>query len=104
MNDRIAIQREAVRRALQLRRSLSIPRDHPVNVFDLASLIGVEVQYRDSPSLEGMFFRGPDPRVFLPSLKHRPRGRVVFSVRMSLAISISGTEREWTSTVETTTT
>lgn len=79
MNDRIATQREAVRRGLQLRRSLSIPREHAVNVFDLASSIGVEIQFLDLPSLEGMFYRGPDPKVILPSLKHRPRGRVVLS-------------------------
>ncbi len=79
MNDRVAIQREAARRSLQLRRSLSIPREHAVNVFDIASSIGVEVQFLDLPSLEGMFYRGPDPRIILPSLAHRPRGRVAFS-------------------------
>jgi hypothetical protein len=79
VNDRIATQREAVRRSLQLRRSLSIPREHPVNVFDIASSIGVEVHFLDLPSLEGMFYRGPDPKVIVPSLKHRPRGRVAFS-------------------------
>jgi hypothetical protein len=79
VNDRIATQREAARRGLQLRRSLSIPREHAVNVFDVASSIGVEVQFLDLPSLEGMFYRGPDPKVILPSLKHRPRGRVAFS-------------------------
>jgi len=79
VNDRIATQREAVRRSLQLRRSLSIPREHAINVFDVASSIGVEVQFLDLPSLEGMFYRGPDPKVILPSLKHRPRGRVAFS-------------------------
>lgn len=79
MNDRVAIQREAARRSLQLRRSLSIPREHPVNVFDIASTIGVEVQFLDLPSLEGMFYRGPDPRIILPSFAHRPRGRVAFS-------------------------
>jgi IrrE N-terminal-like domain len=79
VNDRIATQREAVRRGLQLRRSLSIPREHAINVFDVASSIGVEVQFLDLPSLEGMFYRGPDPKVILPSLTHRPRGRVAFS-------------------------
>lgn len=79
VNDRIATQREAVRRGLQLRRSLSIPREQPVNVFDVASSVGVEVQFLDLPSLEGMFYRGPDPKIILPSLKHRPRGRVAFS-------------------------
>lgn len=79
MNDRVASLREAARHGLQLRRSLSIPREHAVNVFDIASSIGVEVQFLDLPSVEGMFYRGPDPKVILPSLKHRPRGRVAFS-------------------------
>jgi hypothetical protein len=48
-------------------------------VFDVATSIGVEVQFLNLPSLEGMFYRGPDPKVILPSLKHRPRGRVAFS-------------------------
>jgi hypothetical protein len=79
VNERIATQREAVRRGLQLRRSLSIPRECAINVFDVATAIGVEVQFLDLPSLEGMFYRGPDPKVILPSLRHRPRGRVAFS-------------------------
>lgn len=79
MIDRIAVLREAMRSALQLRRSLSIPREQPVNVYDVATSIGVEVTFADLPSLEGMFYRGPDPKVFLPSLIHRSRGRVSFS-------------------------
>lgn len=79
MSDTIAIRREAARSALQLRRSLSVPRESPVNIFDLASAVGVEVHFMDLPSLEGMFYRGPDPKIILPSLKHRSRGRVSYS-------------------------
>lgn len=79
MNDRITAKREAARRALQLRRSLSVPREYAVNVFDIASSIGVEIQFLDLPSLEGMFYRGPDPKIILPSIRHRSRGRVAFS-------------------------
>jgi Zn-dependent peptidase ImmA (M78 family) len=85
VSDRIATQREAVRRSLQLRRSLSVPREYPVNVFDVATSIGVEIQFMDLPSLEGMFYRGPDPKVILPSLRHRPRGRVAFSCAHELS-------------------
>lgn len=79
MPDPIGIQREAARAALLLRRSLSIPRDEPVNVFSIAQSIGVEVFFKDLTSLEGMFYRGPDPVIVLPSLNHRPRGRVSYS-------------------------
>ena len=79
MTDRLSLQREALRSALQLRRSLSIPRHEPVNVYDAADAHGVEIQFVDRPSLEGMFFRAPDPKIILPCLRHRPRGRVTFS-------------------------
>ena len=68
-----------MRCALQLRRSLAVAREEPVNVYDVAAAIGVEVRFLDGPSLEGMFVRDPHPMVVLPSLNHRPRGRVSFS-------------------------
>ena len=75
MTNQIAIGREAMRSALQLRRSLSIAREEAVNVYDLATSIGVDVMFLDRPSLEGMFVRDPDPLVLVPSRRHRPRGR-----------------------------
>jgi Zn-dependent peptidase ImmA (M78 family) len=68
-----------MRSALQLRRSLSIAREDAVNVYDIATAIGVDVRFLDRPSLEGMFVRDPDPVVLLPSRHHRPRGRISFS-------------------------
>jgi hypothetical protein len=79
VTDRLSLQREALRTALQLRRSLSIPRHDPINVYDVAEALGVEIQFVDLPSLEGMFYRGPDPKIILPCLRHRPRGRVTFT-------------------------
>jgi len=40
---------------------------------------GLDVRFLDVPTLEGMFVRAPGPRVLLPSLKHRPRARVLYS-------------------------
>ncbi|HHK41728.1 MAG TPA: ImmA/IrrE family metallo-endopeptidase, partial [Planctomycetaceae bacterium] len=71
--------RIAMRKALQLRRMLSVPRQAPVNVYDVASATGVEVRFVDRPSLEGMFYRGPHPKILIPSWQHRPRGRIAFS-------------------------
>jgi hypothetical protein len=79
LNSRVVLAREAMRSALQLRRSLSVAREEPINVYDVAEAIGVEVRFMDLPSLEGMFLRDPHVIVVLPSLKHRPRGRVTFS-------------------------
>jgi hypothetical protein len=58
---------------------LSVPRESPLNVYDVAATIGVEVHFVDSPSLEGMFYRGPNPRILLPSWQHRPKGRIAYS-------------------------
>lgn len=79
MSNRVALGREAMRSALQLRRSLSIAREDAVNVYDIATAVGVDVLFLDRPSLEGMFVRDPDPMVLLPSRQHRPRGRMSFS-------------------------
>jgi len=68
-----------MRNALQLRRMLSIPRESPVNVYNVAGALGVEVRFVDRPSLEGMFYRGPNPKILLPSWQHRPKGRIAFS-------------------------
>jgi hypothetical protein len=66
VTSRVALGREAMRSALQLRRSLSIAREDPVNVYDVASAIGVELRFVDRPSLEGMFLRDPHPVILLP--------------------------------------
>lgn len=79
MADRLALAREAMRAAFQVRRQLSIPREAPINPFDLAQALGVEIWFLDTPSLEGMFSRSPDPRIVLPSWNHRPFGRLCFS-------------------------
>jgi len=79
VSDRVSLGRIAMRSALQLRRMLSVPRQAAVNVYDVASALGVEVWFMDRPSLEGMFYRGPHPKILLPSWQHRPKGRIAFS-------------------------
>lgn len=79
MSDRVTLGRTAMRSALQLRRMLSVPRESAINVYDMAATVGVEVHFVDYPSLEGMFYRGPNPRILLPSWRHRPKGRIAYS-------------------------
>jgi len=77
--DRVFLGRIAMRSALRLRRMLAIPREAPINIYNVASALGVEVRFVDKPSLEGMFYRGPHPKILLPSWQHRPKGRIAFS-------------------------
>lgn len=69
----------ALRRAFEARNRLSISRNDPLNVFDACHRIGIEVRFLDAKSLEGMYCRAPRLSIFLPSSKHRPRGRIAFS-------------------------
>jgi hypothetical protein len=64
---------------MQLRRHLANPRETAVNAFDVASMVGADVRFIDSPSLEGMLVRDPGLRILLPSTKHRPKSRILFS-------------------------
>lgn len=79
MTSRVSLARSALRMAMQLRRNLSISRDDPVNAFDLAAQSGLGVHFLDAPSLEGMLVRDPGARIFLPSTRHRPKARILFS-------------------------
>lgn len=84
------LARTAARLALQVRRSLSIPRESPLNVFDVAQALGMDVRFVDAPSLEGMYVRDPGPKLFLPSYTHRPRARIAFSCAHELGHSQLG--------------
>jgi len=85
-----ATLRIAARAALQARRSLSVPRESPVNPFDIASSLGIDVRFVDAKSLEGMFVKEPGPRIVLPCLTHRPRARIAFSCAHELGHSQLG--------------
>ncbi len=79
MTDRAALGREALRCALHLRRARAIPREAAVNVYDIAQASGATVRFADLKSTEGLFVKQPGPIIILPSLRHRPRGRVTYS-------------------------
>lgn len=79
MSDPTHLARQSLRAAMQLRRHLSIPREVPVCAFDVAKMIGADVRFLDAPSLEGMLVRDPGLRVLLPSTRHRPKARILFS-------------------------
>ncbi len=69
---------------------MSLPREQCLNPFDTAEAIGIEVRFVDAPSLEGMFSREPHPLVLLPSLHHRPRGRVSYTCGHELGHALLG--------------
>jgi Zn-dependent peptidase ImmA (M78 family) len=79
VDSRQSAQNSGLRRAFEARNRLSATRTEPINVFDSCQKSGVDVRFVDAPSLEGMYCRAPRLSIFVPSSKHRPWGRIVFS-------------------------
>lgn len=77
MMDRRAIARQATAAALRMRRNAGYGLEGAICVYDLAERLGIEVRFWDIPSMEGMYYRAPDPTIILSSL--RPAGRKVFT-------------------------
>lgn len=74
--DRRRVGAQAARRALGVRKQLGIPLDDPINVFDSAERLGLEVWFVDIPSMEGIYQPGRR-LIILSSL--RPSGRQAFT-------------------------
>jgi Zn-dependent peptidase ImmA (M78 family) len=75
------------RRALRLRKELGLDWT-PVCSIDLAERLGVEVRFVAIPSLEGMYLRGPSPRIFVGA--ERTRGRKAMTVAHELGHHLLG--------------
>jgi IrrE N-terminal-like domain len=71
------LARDALTRALLVRREAGIPSHLPVCVYDLAIDRGVDVWFQDLPSMEGMYSRSPTPAMVISSL--RPAGRRAYT-------------------------
>ena len=77
MIDKRSIARRAVAEALRFRQRAGINLHDPACVYDIAGQLGVEVRFIDIPSMEGMYLYGPQPSIFVSSL--RPPGRRSFT-------------------------
>jgi hypothetical protein len=73
MARRRQLAKDALMKALRLRRKMGISLEAPVCVFDLANEMGIEVRFVDVPSLEGIYSKWPEPVIIVSSL--RPPGR-----------------------------
>lgn len=67
----------ALREALRIRRDAGIGLPEALSVFDLVEGLGLELRFVDVGSLEGMYWSGDTPRIFISA--HRPPGRQVFT-------------------------
>src|SRR6267378_4263182 len=72
-----SIPRRSLKKALGVRKELGIAADESLNVYDVATSLGVEVRFVDIPSLEGMYSQGNPATIVISSL--RPIVRQVFT-------------------------
>lgn len=84
-SDRLRLATLSLRGAHQLRRTLSIPRHEPINVFEVAKNVGAEIRFVDASSLEGLVVQELGLKIILPTFKHRPSSRVRFTCAHELA-------------------
>jgi Zn-dependent peptidase ImmA (M78 family) len=81
MTDWKGLARQALRGALEVRRSGQVPKEHPVCVYDLAERLGVEVRFFGGNTFGGMYAKSSDV-ILVPSL--RPPGRQAFTAAHEL--------------------
>ena len=69
--------REAIFKALKMRKQAGFGLDSAICVYDLAQRLDVEVRFLDLPSMEGMYYNAPRPHIIVSSM--RPVGRRAFT-------------------------
>ena len=79
---------KAMTDALHLRQRAKCGLHNAICVYDLAQSLEIEVRFWDIPSMEGMYYRSPEPHIILSSL--RPTGRRAFTCAHELAHHIRG--------------
>lgn len=89
MKRRVELARLAAHEALRLRKSHELDLCQAISVYDLAEQgLGLSVYFDAIPSMEGMYFDGKVPRIFLSSL--RPSGRMAYTCAHEIAHHVFG--------------
>jgi IrrE N-terminal-like domain len=84
MTQRLRLARTAARRALTFRVTNGLPLDSPCDIYELICRSGLDLQFVDIPSLEGMYLDEPEcQRICVCA--HRPAGRQRFTAAHELA-------------------
>lgn len=88
MAPRRRLAKDALMKALRLRRDRGISPEAPLCPYDLADDLGIEVRFMDLPSLEGVYSKWPEPVIVVSSL--RPPGRQVYTCGHELGHHVYG--------------
>lgn len=75
--DRPRLAREAIVRAYSVRGDAGLALDSPLCVFDLATQMGIDLWFKATPRMEGMYCKEPGPTIVVSSL--RPAGRQAYT-------------------------
>jgi Zn-dependent peptidase ImmA (M78 family) len=86
-SQKIALARDAMRAAIDLRFQLGLGLEEPICPYSVAERLGVPVRFVDV-SMEGFYSKSPLPRILLSSL--RPCARKVFNCAHELGHHVFG--------------
>jgi Zn-dependent peptidase ImmA (M78 family) len=68
------LARQALNKALEIRRKLNIQANYPLDIYDVCEQLNVTVQFIDFPSGEGMYWReGSGERILISAQRPLPR-------------------------------
>lgn len=79
MRERVLLAREALRKALSLRRKAGVSKSEPICIYDLLEeQFGIEIKFQSIKSMEGMFVLKND-RPIIVLCSERPPGRKAYT-------------------------
>ncbi|MFG6093933.1 ImmA/IrrE family metallo-endopeptidase [Leptothoe sp. ISB3NOV94-8A] len=68
------LARQALGKALEIRRKLRIPPNYPVDVYEVCDKLNITVQFVDMPSIEGMYLsERNEERILISAYRPLPR-------------------------------
>jgi len=89
MNERTALVRAAAKRALEFRLACEVALGEPCDIYELILQRGIELQFVDIPSLEGIYLEERGTRRICVCA-HRPTGRQRYTAAHELAHNLFG--------------
>lgn len=71
-NQRQVLAQTAMHKSIYVRNQVGLALNNPICIYDLCDKLKVKVRFVDI-SMEGMYFKGEEPKIFLSALRSPPR-------------------------------
>ncbi len=89
MSQRCLLSAAVAKRAIEFRVAMGLSFENPCDIYEAISEYGIDLQFVDIPSLEGMYLEEPEARRICVSA-HRPVGRQHYTAAHELGHHLLG--------------